>query len=197
MTRIVLASASPIRAELLKRAGIDFEIEVAAVDEAEIRDSLKAEGAKAEEAAEVLAEAKAMRVGRKHPDGLVIGADQILDLNGAWLEKPGTLERARTQLAELSGRKHRLVSAAVVVLGGQRIWGTTEAVTLAMRRLDAAAIDAYLAEAGSGVLSSVGSYQIESVGIRLFERIDGDYFSILGLPLLPLLGFLRQHGQGG
>jgi septum formation protein len=196
VSRVVLASASPIRAELLQRAGIAFDVEVAAVDEAEIRDALKVEGARAEEAADVLAEAKAMRVGRKRPDDLVIGADQILDLDGAWLEKPGTVEKARKQLAQLSGRRHRLVSAAVVVLGGQRIWGTTQSVTLAMRTLDAAAIEAYLAEAGAGILGSVGSYQIEGAGVRLFERIDGDYFTILGLPLLPLLGFLRQHGQG-
>jgi septum formation protein len=196
MSRVVLASASPIRAELLRRAGIDFEIEVAAIDEGAIRDGLKAEGAGAEEAADALAEAKAMRVGRKRPDDLVIGADQILDLDGEWLEKPGTPERARGQLAQLGGRRHRLISAAVVVRSGQRIWGTTDTVTLSMRRFDAGTIDAYLAEAGAGILGSVGSYQIEGIGIRLFERIDGDYFTILGLPLLPLLGFLRQHGQG-
>jgi len=196
MSAVVLASASPIRADLLKRAGIDFEIEVAAIDEAAIRDGLRAEGASAEEAADALAGAKAMRVGRKRPGDLVIGADQILDLDGQWLEKPGTPPRARAQLAQLSGRSHRLVSAAVVVLGGQRIWGVAEAVTLSMRKLDAAAIEAYLAEAGSGVLGSVGSYQIEGAGIRLFEKIEGDYFAILGLPLLPLLGFLRHHGHG-
>ncbi|MBM3534402.1 MAG: septum formation protein Maf [Alphaproteobacteria bacterium] len=196
MSGVVLASASPIRAELLKRAGIGFEIEAAAIDEAAIRDGLKAEGASAEEAADALAEAKAMRVGRRRPDDLVIGADQILDLDGAWLEKPGTEARARAQLARLGGRSHRLVSAAVAVLGGRRIWGATEAATLAMRPLDAAAIEAHLTQAGPGILASVGSYQIEGVGIRLFERIDGDYFTILGLPLLPLLGFLRTRGHG-
>jgi septum formation protein len=203
VSRVVLASASPIRAELLKRAGIGFEIEVAAIDEAAIRDSLKAEGATAEEAADALAEAKAMRVGRRRPDDLVIGADQILDLDGQWLEKPGSEDLARKQLMSLSGRTHRLISAAVVVLGGARAWGATDAVSLSMRRLDAAAIDAYLAAAGAGILGSVGSYQIESIGIRLFERIEGDHFTILGLPLLPLLNFLRQHidplppGEGG
>jgi septum formation protein len=194
MSGVVLASASPIRAELLRLAGVRFEIEAAAVDEAAIRESLSAEGASAAETADALAEAKAMRVGRRRPDDLVIGADQILDLDGRWLEKPGTLENARLQLAELSGHTHTLVSAAVVVQGGQRLWGFADTARLAMRRLDAAAIDAYLAEAGPGVLAAVGSYEIERIGVRLFERVDGDHFTILGLPLLPLLAVLRRHG---
>ena len=193
--RVVLASASPIRAELLRRAGVDFDIEVARVDEPTIRESLAAEGASAEDAADALAEAKAMRVGRRRPpDDFVIGADQILDLDGAWLEKPGTIENARAQLAALSGRRHRLVSAAVVVRGGARIWGAVDGAGLTMRRLQTAQIDAYLAEAGPAVLGSVGCYQVEGIGVRLFDRIQGDHFTILGLPLLPLLGFLRGHG---
>jgi septum formation protein len=196
MRPVVLASASPIRAELLRRAGIVFEIEAARIDEAALRDGLKAEGASAEAAADALAEAKAMQVGRRRPDHLVIGADQILDLDGDWLEKPGTTERARQQLARLSGRTHRLASAAVVVLSGARAFGAVDAAELTMRRLDPGAIDAYLAAAGPDVLGSVGSYQIEAIGVRLFERIAGDHFTILGLPLLPLLGFLRQHGHG-
>jgi septum formation protein len=192
--RVVLASASPIRAELLRRAGVDFEVEVAQVDEPTIRESLAAERAAAEDAADALAEAKAMRVGRRRPDEIVVGADQILDLDGRWLEKPGSLENARTQLATLSGRRHRLVSAAVAVRGGARIWGGIDGAALTMRRLDQAQIDAYLAEAGPAVLGSVGCYQVEGIGVRLFESILGDHFTILGLPLLPLLGFLRQHG---
>ncbi len=195
MSRVVLASASPIRAELLKRAGVAFEVEVARIDEGEIRDGLKADGATAEEAAEVLAEAKAMRVTRRRPDDLVIGADQILDLDGDWLEKPGTLENAQGQLAQLSGRTHRLVSAVVVVLGGVRAWAHVDAAHLSMRVLDAPAIEAYLAEAGPQALGCVGSYQIEGIGVRLFERVEGDHFTILGLPLLPLVNFLRLHGR--
>ena len=195
MSRVVLASGSTIRAELLKRAGIAFEVEVASVDEAEIRDALKAAGATAEEAAEALAEAKALRVARRRPDDLVIGADQILDVDGQWLEKPGTVTGARIQLGQLSGRTHRLISAVVVALNGARAWAHVDAAHLSMRGLDAPAIEAYLAEAGPGILSSVGSYQIESIGIRLFERVEGDHFTILGLPLLPLVNFLRLHGR--
>ena len=195
MSRVVLASASPIRAELLRRAGIDFEVEVAHIDEPAIRESLKEEGATPEEIADALAEAKAMRIGRRRPDDLVIGADQILDLGGHLLEKPGTVERAREQLASLAGRTHRLISAAVVVIGGTRAWGTTDAAHLSMRALDAPAIEAYLAAAGPGALASVGCYQLEKIGIRLFERIEGDHFTILGLPLLQLVNFLRLHGH--
>lgn len=193
MSRVVLASGSAIRAELLKRAGVAFEVEVASVDEAEIRDALKADGATAEETAEALAEAKALRVARRRPDDLVIGADQILDVDGHWLEKPGTKDGARIQLGQLSGRTHRLISAVVVALDGARVWSHVDVAHLSVRALDAHAIDSYLAEAGPGILSSVGSYQIESIGIRLFERVEGDHFTILGLPLLPLVNFLRLH----
>ena len=192
----MLASASPIRAELLQRAGIDFDVEVAEVDEAAIRESLRAEGATAENASDALAEAKAARVGRRHPDDLTIGCDQILDLDGDWLEKPGTLEAARAQIASLAGRTHRLVSSAVVVQGAHRLWGATDAAKLSMRRLDAAAIERYLAAAGAGILGCVGSYLIEDIGIRLFSRIEGDHFTVQGLPLLPLVNFLRMHGHG-
>lgn len=193
---MILASASPIRAELLRRAGIEFVVEAAPVDETTIRESLKAEDASADEVADVLAETKASQVARRNPDDLVIGCDQMLDLGGDWLEKPGTVEKARAQLAQLSGRTHRLVSAAVVVQGRQRLWGATDSAQLSMRKLTSAAIDAYLAAAGSAILGSVGCYQIENAGIRLFERIQGDHFTILGMPLLPLLNFLRMHGHG-
>lgn len=196
MSRVILASASPIRAELLTRAGIEFTVEPARVDEEAIRESLKAEKATAHAAADVLAEAKASQVGRKHPDDLVIGCDQMLDLGGEWLEKPGTAEKAKAQLAQLSGKTHRLVSSAVVVQGRQRLWGATDSAQLSVRKLSSAAIDAYLAAAGTAILGSVGSYQIEAVGVRLFERIQGDHFTILGMPLLPLLNFLRMHGHG-
>ena len=191
----MLASGSPIRAELLKRAGVAFAVEVAPVDEAEIRNALKADGATAEETAEALAEAKALRVARRRPDDLVIGADQILDVDGDWLEKPGTTGGARIQLGQLSGRTHRLISAVVVALGGARAWAHVDVAHLSMRALDAPAIDSYLAEAGPEILGCVGCYQIESIGVRLFERIEGDHFTILGLPLLPLVNFLRLHGR--
>lgn len=196
MSRVILASASPIRAELLKRAGIDVVVEAAHIDEAAIRDGMKAEGAKAEEVADVLAEAKALRVGRKHPDDLTIGCDQVLDLDGEWLEKPGTLDKARAQISTLAGRTHRLISSAVVVEGANRLWGATDSARMSMRRLTVDAIDRYLADAGPGILGCVGSYQVEGIGVRLFDRIDGNHFTIQGLPLMPLLNFLRMHGHG-
>ncbi len=196
MSRVILASASPIRAELLKRAGVDVIVEPALVDEATIRESLKAEGASVEDVADALAETKASQVGRRNPDDLVVGCDQMLDLGGDWLEKPGTLENAKTQLAQLAGRTHRLVSSAVVVQGRQRLWGATDSAQLSMRKLNSAAIEAYLAAAGPDVLGSVGCYQIEKLGIRLFDRIQGDHFTILGMPLLALMNFLRMHGHG-
>ena len=196
MSRVILASASPIRAELLTRAGVDVVVEPAQVDEATIRESLKAEGASVEDVADALAETKASQVGRKHPDDLVVGCDQMLDLAGDWLEKPGSLDNAKAQLDQLAGRTHRLVSSAVVVQGRQRLWGATDSAQLSMRKLTSAAIEAYLAAAGPDVLGSVGCYQIEKLGIRLFERIQGDHFTILGLPLLPLMNFLRMHGHG-
>lgn len=192
--KVILASGSPVRAELLRRAGVDFEVKTAAVDEAAIRDAMKAEGASVEDTALALAEAKALRVARRHPDALVIGCDQMLEIDGLWLEKPGTPEGARTQLATLSGRAHVLVSSVVVFVNGARAWHATDRARLSLRKLDEAAIEAYLAAAGPDVLACVGCYQIEGIGVRLFEKIDGDHFTILGMPLLPLLGFLRLHG---
>lgn len=191
---VILASGSPIRSQLLRRSGIAFEVKTAAVDEAELRDAMKAEGASVEDVALALAEAKALRVARRNPEALVIGCDQMLELDGAWLEKPGARDAAKAQLAMLSGRTHRLVSSVVVALNGARAWHATDSARLTMRKLDEAAIETYLDAAGPDVLGCVGCYQIEGIGVRLFERIEGDHFTILGMPLLPLLGFLRVHG---
>lgn len=193
-TMLILASGSAIRADLLHGAGLDFVIETAPLDEAEIRIALQAEGATAGDTAVALAEAKALRVSRKRPGALVIGCDQMLDCNGVWFEKPGDRAHARAHLQALRGRVHTLSSGIVVARDGQRIWHELSTARLTMRALSEAFIEAYLDAVGDSVLHSVGAYQLEGFGAQLFSRIDGDYFTILGLPLLPLLDFLRQQG---
>lgn len=193
-TTLILASGSTIRAQLLRGAGLDFIIETAPVDEAEIRIALQAEGASAGDTAVALAEAKALRVSRKRPGALVIGCDQMLDCNNVWFEKPGDRDHARAHLQALRGRAHTLSSGIVVARDGQRIWHELSTACLTMRPLSEEFIEAYLDAAGDAVQSSVGAYQLEGLGAQLFSRIEGDYFTILGLPLLPLLDFLRQHG---
>jgi nucleoside triphosphate pyrophosphatase len=192
--RLILASASLARAQLLRAAGIAFEQQPAAVDEEEMKAALRAEDASAEDAATALAELKATRVSARAPGAFVIGADQILDCAGTWFDKPADRAAAAASLAALSGRAHRLVSAACVVRDGARIWHGVGEATLHMRALEPDFIAAYLDAAGPAVLSSVGVYQLEGLGAHLFTRIEGDYFTILGLPLLALLAFLREHG---
>ncbi len=144
--------------------------------------------------APLLAEAKALSVSRAHPDALVIGADQTLDLDGALLTKPASRQAAKAQLKSLSGKPHSLHSAFAIARAGKRLVRQTRSARLTMRRLDDAEIDRYLGEVGHAALASVGAYQLEGLGIRLFDRIDGDYFTILGLPMLPLLAALRRLG---
>ncbi len=191
---VILASASAARARLLEAAGLSVARQAAAIDEAEIKASLKAEGAGAAAVAEALAEMKAVKISRRHPGALVIGCDQMLDCDGRWLDKPATLAAARAQLEALAGRSHQLLTAAVVVRDGARLWHHGDGATLTMREFGAGFLDAYLAAAGDAALASVGAYQLEGLGAQLFSRVRGDYFTILGLPLLPLLDFLRGHG---
>ena len=190
---LVLASGSSARADMLRRAGLAFEINPAAVDEEGAKVSLKAEGATAHELADTLAELKATRISAQSPGAFVIGADQVLVLEDRWFDKPGDREEARKNLQALAGKSHQLVSAAVVVRDGQRLWGHADHATLLMRPLTDDFIEGYLDAAGDAVLGSVGCYQLEGLGAQLFQRVDGDYFTILGLPLLPLLDFLRGH----
>jgi septum formation protein len=214
MTRIVLASGSRTRAALLAAAGIAFEAKAAAIDERAIEAPLRAAGKSAAEIALALAEAKGLAVagvvdllptsalqgevrgGASRPT-LVIGADQTLECEGRRFSKPGSREEARAQIAALAGRTHALHAGLAGVRDGAVAWRHVETARLTMRVLTSAEIDAYLNRAGEAALESVGAYQIEGLGIQLFERIEGDYFTILGLPLLPLLKWLRGEGVAG
>ncbi|SDC90983.1 Maf family protein [Belnapia rosea] len=191
---VILATASPARRAVLAAAGLRFEAEAAAVDEAAIKEGAQAEGIPAGEAAMLLAEAKAARIARRHPGALVIGADQMLVSEGRWFDKPPDMATARAQLLALRGRPHELMTAMVCWRGGQRIWQHLARPRLVMREFSEAFLDAYLAAEGEAVLGSVGAYRLEGPGIQLFASVEGEHSAILGLPLLPLLGFLRQHG---
>jgi septum formation protein len=190
---LVLASGSATRAAMLRAAGVVPLIDPAAIDEDETKASLKAGGASAGDAAEALAELKAQRVSRRHPGALVLGCDQLLECEGAWFDKPADRAAARRQLLALRGRTHRLVSAAVAMRDGSRLWHHIASAELTMRPFGETFLDSYLDRAGDAVLASVGAYQIEGLGSQLFARVEGDWFTILGLPLLPLLAFLRDH----
>ncbi len=190
---VVLASASKSRANLLRAAGVDFQISPARVDEDAVKASLKAEGATAAHCAEALAEFKAVAVSQRHPDVLVIGADQMLECEGAWFDKPTDMAGARNHLLTLRGKTHTLPTSVAVALNGARIWHFTAMPRLTVRPFSEAFLDTYLAAAGTQILSSVGAYQLEGPGAQLFTRIEGDFFTILGLPLLELLSFFREH----
>jgi len=194
MTALVLASASSSRAKLLRQAGVPFEVHPAHVDEDSIKESMLADGAQGRAIAEALAELKALRVSSTRPDVLVLGADQVLVCDGELFSKAETMEDAVAQLRSLRGKPHLLVTAAVLAKDGAAIWRHVDISTLWMREFSDAFLGAYLAAEGDGLLGSVGCYRLETTGAQLFERIEGDYFSILGLPLVPLLTALRQQG---
>lgn len=191
---VVLASASKARRALLENAGISVTVDPATVDEDEIKRSMKANGASALQTAERLAETKALRVSARHRGALVFGADQMLECGGVWFDKPADRDHAAAHLTALAGRTHHLISAVVCVRDGERLWHHVEIASLTMRPLSKAFIARYLDAVGANVLSSVGAYQLEGLGAHLFARIDGDYFTVLGLPMLPVLAFLREHG---
>ena len=189
----VLASGSPHRARLLRDAGLLFETERPAVDERAAEAPLLEADLPPADVASVLAELKAVDVAARRPE-LVLGGDQTLSLDGELLHKVEDMEGARRRLIALSGRTHRLHSALVLARGGEVVWRHVSSAAMTMRELDPAFVGRHLAGAGDAVLSSVGAYQIEGPGVQLFERIDGDFFTIVGLPLLPLLAELRRLG---
>lgn len=193
MSQIILASGSRIRADMLRDAGIAVEIVPSDVDEGEIKEDCARQGHDIPDMAMRLAQAKASAVSRQHPDAYVIGADQILGLDAAPFDKPATMTQAAERLRVLSGRTHTLHSAACIIKNGAPLWQALSQPTLTMRTLAQQDIENYLAATGDIVLSSVGAYQLEKQGARLFTAVQGDYFAILGLPLLPLLAFLRDQ----
>ncbi|MGE5260368.1 MAG: Maf family protein, partial [Actinomycetota bacterium] len=185
---LILASTSKIRARVLEDAGLAFIVEPPGLDESVMRQAVSGEKALgAHDVAEVLARAKAEAVSDLAPKAYVIGADQVLAFGDQILSKPDSMEAARKQLLDLSGKTHTLHTSVAVATNGETLWATTEIATLTMRKLSPQFIGHYLAATGEEVLNSVGAYQVESIGIQLFEKIDGDYFVILGLPLIPLL----------
>ncbi|RWB24528.1 Maf-like protein [Mesorhizobium sp.] len=192
--KIILASGSPFRKALLVNAGVAVEAVPAEVDERALEAPLKDSGISPEDVALVLAEAKATEVSERKPGALVLGCDQTLSLGDELFHKPADMEGARRHLLALSGKTHQLNSAVVLARDGAVLWRHVGIASLTMRKLDPAFIGRHLARVGAKALSSVGAYQIEGEGIQLFERIEGDYFTIVGLPLLPALAKLRDLG---
>jgi septum formation protein len=192
---LVLASQSASRASILRAAGIPFTALPARLDETALIEGLVAEGAKPREIADALAEAKTLKVAVNVPSpALVIGADQLLVCDGRIFEKPRDRTEAASHLAFLQGKTHELVGGVCGATGGAVIWRHVSVARLTLRTMDADAIEDYLTTAGPQVLGSVGCYHLEGLGVQLMSRIDGDYFSILGLPILPVLDFLRTQG---
>ncbi|RWN45594.1 MAG: Maf-like protein [Mesorhizobium sp.] len=192
--KLILASGSPFRKAMLVNAGVNAEAVPADVDERALEAPLQDSGVSPEDVALVLAEAKATEVSERRPGALVLGCDQTLSLGDEVFHKPADREGARRHLLALSGRTHQLNSAAVLVRDGEVLWRHVGIASMTMRKLDPAFVGRHLARVGAKALSSVGAYQIEGEGIQLFEKIEGDHFTIVGLPLLPLLAELRTLG---
>lgn len=192
---LILASGSAIRAQLLRQAGVSFEVEVPRVDEDMIKQALLAEGAPSRDIADALAEMKARRISEKNPGALVLGCDQVLDHRGQLLSKPETPEAAIAQLQALREDRHALLSAAVICEDGQPIWRQVGQVRLRMRKLSDDYVQDYVTRNWESIRHAVGSYKLEEEGVRLFTNIEGDYFHVLGMPLLELLNYLTLRGD--
>lgn len=194
MTSLILASQSPFRRMLMENAGLAFETEAAAIDERAVETALSVHNPTPQAVAEALAIEKALDVARRRPGAFVIGSDQTLSLEGRVFHKPADMTEARSHLLAMSGRSHSLNCGIALVQDGETLWSHVSVAHLTMRPLSDTFVDRHLARVGARVLASVGAYQLEGEGVQLFERIDGDYFTILGLPLLPLLAKLRDLG---
>lgn len=192
---LILASSSPFRRMLLENAGLVFEAIAAKIDERSIEAPLEQAGASPDEVALHLARAKALDVSRQYPEAVVIGSDQTMSLGDRVYHKPPTLAAARDHLLSLSGKTHRLNSAVAFAHGGEIVWEHVAHADMSVRELTSDFIDRHLASVGARALQSVGAYQLEGQGIQLFEKIDGDYFTIIGLPLLAVLKELRRRGE--
>ena len=192
---MILASTSPTRLAMLRAAGLDPTPIAPRVDEATIREALTAEGASPRDIADALAEMKARKVAEKHPTDLVFGCDQVLALDRETFAKPETPDDARQQLKHLRGKTHKLLSALVIYENAEPVWRHVSEARLTMHDVSDAYIDDYIQRNWHSIRHSVGAYKVEEEGIRLFSAITGDHFTILGLPLLPLLAWMRNRGM--